>query len=301
MRYIEKILMEICDEEGIDYQSFCDGYFLKITKNNKSTFVFDNIFDNNSAAVYKILKDKSALSELLLNQNIPCAKHYYFSTLDSSNDNIIKSLLKLLKKYKRLVIKPNEGTSGNDVFLVDNEQDLIKLSSRIFEQSNTLTASPFLEIKHEYRVVMLNGKIKLIFDKIRPFITGNGRESIEILTQKKYKNQVKIDESLDLNYIPKSGEEIILSWRHNLNFGATPEVVTDEKIISKLTELTDKTHRLIGFNFASVDIIELADENYQILEINGSVCMGKFAGFSKENYNTAKAIYKQAILENFRK
>lgn len=300
MRYMEDFVREICNEENITLETFCDSYCIKLSKNNNVTFIFDNIFENNSSAVYKILKDKSAVFELLSKHNIPSAEHYYYYSPSSINETTLKSIQNLLKKHKMLVIKPNEGTNGTNVLIVKNINEFINLSNQIFKNSKSLTVSPFYDIKHEYRVVMLNGKIKLIFDKIRPFVIGNGKDTIETLTKNTYKNQIKIDKDIKLNYIPKLNEKITLSWRHNLSFGAIPKIVTNAETIQKITDIALKSYNLLHFKFASVDIIETADEKYQVLEINGSVCMGKFASFSKENYNLAKDIYKQAILDNLK-
>lgn len=297
MRYMENFVREICNEENIMLETFCDSYCMKLSKGNKLTYIYGNIFENNSSAVYKILKDKSAVCELLSKHNIPCAEHFYYYSPSSLDNDALNSIEKLLKKHKSLVIKPNEGTNGTDVFIVKNKNEFMDLSSQIFKNSKSLTVSPFYEIKHEYRVVMLNGKIMLIFDKVRPFVVGNDKDSIEILVKNKYKNPVKIDNNININYIPKSNETILLSWRHNLSFGATPKIVTDKKTIDNITAIALESYNLIQFKFASVDIMETSEGKYQVLEINGSVCMGKFASFSKENYNLVKDIYKKAILD----
>lgn len=97
--------------------------------------------------------------------------------------------------------------------------------------------------------------------------------------------------------MPKSNEEILLSWRYNLSFGAIPKIVTDKKTIDNITAIALESYNLIQFKFASVDIMETSEGKYQVLKINGSVCMGKFASFSKENYNLVKDIYKKTILD----
>lgn len=300
MRFMEKIASEICNEENIKMESFCDGYCLKLSKNNKTSYIYDNLFSNNNASTCKILNDKSAVYELLSKQNIPCTEHYYFYSTSLQNASTINTINNLLEKHKILVVKPNEGANGTDVFLAKNKEDLIQLSTQIFKKSKSITISPFYEIKHEYRVIMLNGNVELIFDKIRPFVIGNGKDNIQKLVENIYKNQIIMDKDIDIKLVPKLNEKITLNWRHNLHFGAIPEIVTDKKIIAKVSEIALNAYNLLKFNFASVDIIETSDGKLQVLEINASVCMGKFASFSEENYKLAKEIYKKAILNNLK-
>lgn len=295
MTGINEIVKNICLEENIDVELFCDGYCLKLSKNNKSTFIYDNIFEENSSATYKILKDKSALAEILLKKNIPTVEHFYFCK--NLNTDNLKQMQKLLKKYKNLVLKYNEGMSGIDVYKINNSYELETVSEKILSKYNSLTISPFYEIEHEYRVVMFNGETKLIFDKIRPYVVGNGIDTIEILLSKNNLQNLKIDKNIDSSFVPKKDEKVILSWRHNLNFGATPKVITDKDICEKLTKLAKSACDELNIKFASVDIVETKNHELKILEINGSVTMGKFASFSEQNMKLTKEIYKQVILD----
>lgn len=292
---LKDIILEICNEENIKFESYCNNYCFKLCKNNKITYIYDNIFENNNSALYKILKDKSAVFEILNNNKIPCIEHFYFHSSEKEKFKANSPIL--LKNYKKLVLKQNEGMSGNYVFLIDNEEALTKKSELIFNKFNSLAVSPFYDIKHEFRVVVLNDNVELVFDKIRPFVVGDGKTNIEELAKNKYK-YFKIDKNIDPKFTPKNGEKITLSWRHNLNFGSVPEIVTDKKILSKLQKLSEKISKLLKIKFASIDIIETSNGELKVLEINGSVTMGKFASFSDKNYKIAKQIYKKAILNN---
>lgn len=292
---LKDIILEICNEENIELKSYCNDYCFKLCKNNKITYIYDSIFENNNSALYKILKDKSAVFEILDKNKIPCIEHYYFHSSEKEKFKANSPIL--LKEHKKLVLKQNEGMSGNYVFLIDNEETLAEKSELIFNKFNSLTVSPFYDIKHEFRVVVLNDNVELVFDKIRPFVVGDGKTSIEELAKNKYK-YFKIDKNIDPKFTPKNGEKITLSWRHNLNFGSVPEIVTDKNILSKLQKLSEKISNLLKIKFACIDIIETTNGELKVLEINGSVTMGKFASFSEENYKLAKQIYKKAILNN---
>lgn len=300
MRYTESIILEICKDNDIKFESFCDGYCYRLSKNNKFTLIYDNIFEENNSVTYKILKDKAAVYEILSKDKIPAVEHFYFNPQNNELDEFYTIANTLLKKYKKLVLKYNEGMSGNCVFLVDNEKDLKEKSNLILDRYSAITISPFYEIKHEYRVIFLNNEIKLIFDKIRPSVIGDEKSTISELVKKKYTNNIKPDETIKSNYIPNLNEAVLLSWRHNLNFGANPKELKDENVFKILQKIALDSAKTLKIKFASIDIIETADNKYKVLEINGSVTTGKFASFSKENYEKAKAIYQQVILENLK-
>lgn len=293
---IEKIIREICHEEGIHVDTYCDAYCLKLSKNNKITFIYDSIFENNSSAVYKLLRDKSAVSEILSQQSIPTVEHYYFYSNTANFNDIKLKLEQLFRKYKKLVIKHNEGMSGKDVYLIETESELERLSSLIFQKYNSLSVCPYYKILHEYRIIFLNGQVKLIFDKIRPNVIGDGLHNIEELAKQKKYNY--IDKNIDPKHIPQKNQSVILSWRHNLNYGAIPEIIQDEDLISKLSLLAQKAAKELNVNFASIDIIQTESNDFRVLEINGSVTLNKFASFSSKNHEIAKSIYKEAIMSN---
>jgi len=54
----------------------------------------------------------------------------------------------------------------------------------------------------------------------------------------------------------------------------------------------------LNIKFASIDIIR-TEGKYKILEVNSGVMMEYFAASSSENYETAKKIYREAILLMF--
>ena len=297
---LKKIISEICSEEKIKTDQYCDSYCFKLTKDNKFTYIYDNVFENNPASLYKILKDKSAVYELLNSHKIPCVEHFYFFSKGKIDNDLENKLNFQLNKYKKLVIKHNEGMSGNDVYFIDNSNDLISKSKRIFNKYHSLTISPFYNFLHEYRVVVLNGKVKLAFDKIRPFIVGDGKTTVQKLAHNKYGNKMMFSKNVNPQLIAKANEKITLNWKHNLNFGSVPEIVNDDKILERLSKIATSASNALNIKFACIDIIETDDNEYKVLEINGSVTMGKFASFSETNYNLAKEIYREAILDNFK-
>ena len=95
------------------------------------------------------------------------------------------------------------------------------------------------------------------------------------------------------------GEIFYLGWKHNLITGAklALEIPPAEK--ATLEQLAYAATEAIGIRFCSVDIIQVADNRYKVLEINSGVLMQKMILLLDNGYQIAKAFYKAAILEMF--
>ena len=83
----------------------------------------------------------------------------------------------------------------------------------------TIALSPFLEISAEYRVILLDGQPKLVFEKKR-----HGKQ-----------------------------------WRHNLKYGSAPEVITDRTLYKELVALAITTLDALQGRLAAIDIIDTPD------------------------------------------
>jgi glutathione synthase/RimK-type ligase-like ATP-grasp enzyme len=75
--------------------------------------------------------------------------------------------IRLLKTYKKLVFKPNNGTGGDYLFLVNNEKQLTNATHKIFNRFDALTISPYVTIQNEYRLMVFKKTILLVYEKIR--------------------------------------------------------------------------------------------------------------------------------------
>lgn len=299
-RLLVKIIKEVCTEEGITYTSFSYDWIFRLTKNDISRHIIGSTFELNSSAAMAICKDKCAASDIMLNQGIPCVAHHFFISPGNlkyvGEDGNWEKMLKYLAKYKRIVCKPNEGTSGNDVLLAETKQELEAAVSKIFAKNRTLAICPYYEIDHEYRLIILNHQVELVFLKHPPFVMGNGQDNLLTLMAKSGDTfPIKeFDQKLDYYYVPLKNEKFRLNWKHNLGLGASASVVTDQTLINELSTLAIKATKALNAKFVSVDIVETT-EGLKIIEVNGGVSMDHFASMGEDNYVTAKAIYQDAI------
>ena len=112
---------------------------------------------------------------------------------------------------------------------------------------------------------------------------------------------IEIIPNLNLKYVPKENEQIIISWKHNLSSGAEAiKVDSSDENYDKIIELAVKAGKSIGIRFASVDVVlENETDELMIMEINGSVCMNKFSETVENGYEIAKEIYSKALDKMF--
>ena len=179
------ILKEICKEEQININSYSGDWAFRLEKNGIYNFILGYQFGLNLAVAQKISGDKSVASEILSMEQIPNVEHTCFMNPPMmkfmSGNGCWEEMVQLLKKYRKVVVKDNEGTGGNLVFLVDNQKDLELAVFEIFSKSNSLAICPYYEVEREYRVIVLDGEVKLIFYKQRPGIIGNGVHTVQKL------------------------------------------------------------------------------------------------------------------------
>lgn len=306
-RNLVKIIKEICDEEDIECKSIAYDWVFQLYKNGMYNYIYGYKFGLNNASVDAICCDKSAASEIMSSLNIPNIEHYFFmSPIDKENVNDAGSwnfLIGQLKEHGSLVIKSNNGSGGDLVFRVCNQFELEKAVFKIFQHSCSLAVCPYYEIKNEYRAIVLDGEIKLIYSKMRPCVYGDGKQSIknlffEYLLKENYKD-FDIDLSgCDMSEILDEGKRFELNWKHNLGQGSKAIILQDKETKNKIENLIGKVTENFNLRFASIDIAETGNE-YKVLEINSGVMMEFFSRQDDKSYNIAKEIYRETILKMF--
>lgn len=303
-----KIIDELCEEKGIEQKYLSYGWIRELRKKNKSHYVMRYQFDLNSSISFNIASDKFATYEVLKSNNIPTIEHkMIFNPKTRSHyyeQQFINEAKELLKKNdNKIVIKANNSCQGKDVYYCSTEEVVEKTINKLFEEKNdTLSACPFLNIEFEYRVVYLCNEVLFVYKKKKPFVVGDGIKTLqELINIKKqdYPNITLINE-LDLNYIPKVGEEVIISWKHNLSGGALPVLLAgDDEFEEEVRKVALKAGQALNIEFATIDVAVTDKKDVLVMEINSSVCMNKFAEIVPGGYEIAKEIYSKAIDKMF--
>ena len=232
---------EICAEEGIQLESLSQNYVLRLTKNGQTRTVFGAFWDINSAAADRIACDKTACYSMLHSNKIPAIAHeLFYNPMHRMGwarpEGTWANALRFFESCGNLaVLKPNQGTRGNDVYLCDSIPAMEAAAHAIFTNHPSAAISPYRKIETEYRVFYLNGKCYFVY----------GKTASETW-------QHNLAQGAKAVQMPNETEE-------------------DKKWINKLYNLAIRAANCIGINFATIDIAESHNKEIAIMEINSGV------------------------------
>lgn len=298
-----KIIKEICQELNIKYTYLSKDWIVKLEYNNKVKYLAGNKFDLNPHALGLVMDDKYAFYDTLKNLNLPVCLHHIFYAPNNKYSyaigcNTYEEIFKYFDLYHHdIVVKINNGSLGMDVYHIEDKDTLIKTLDKLFIKNYSISICPYYHIKNEYRTIILNNEIKLIYKKISPTVTGDGLHSIKELLQKfnfSYFKDIQLPDT-----ILKKGEIYTYDWHFNLSRGSIATTSIDPKLKSKITDLALTVAKKTGIVFASIDIIETTGGKLLVLEANSGVTIDKAINFLPDGYNIAKNIYKEAIIAMF--
>jgi hypothetical protein len=182
--------------------------------------------------------------------------------------------------------------------------EVVYATNELFKKKRSFIAvSPLIDIENEYRIIINHGEPCVIYCKQRPHIIGDGESTVEQLIEKNNLQDIELTNGLDLQRVPKAGEEVTISWKHNLGQGSLPITIKDKKLINKLANFALAAGENLGLNFASVDIVSYNDKTssgkdmikYKILEVNSGVMMEVYSKISEANYEDALQNYYRAL------
>ncbi|MCP3440262.1 RimK family alpha-L-glutamate ligase [Bradyrhizobium sp. CCGUVB14] len=240
---------------GIDVDVRAGGWLIAMRRGGLRRFAFGYDIGLNSAIAHRLANDKSATSEALSLESVPCIPHHLFLN-PKLGRNVVdaawrEAMLGLLHDHPQgIVVKPNEGTSGRSVFRVTTGTELDRAADEVFSMSTGLVISPYVEIEDEVRVILLDDQPRVVYSKRRG-----------------------------------------ADWRHNLDAGARPVLLEDGETRAACVKLAIEAASAIGITFASIDVVRV-DGDWHVLEINSGVMMEALAKLHPE---LVQATYDAAL------
>ncbi|MBR3325660.1 MAG: hypothetical protein IKG14_06455 [Clostridia bacterium] len=297
----KKIIEDICYDLSINYKFLSKDWIIMLEKNENRKFISGFKFDLNSHALGNVLDDKYATYEVLKSIDVPVIEHNIVYSPSNKNNyaidcNNFDYLEQLFYKYnKDVVLKINGGTCGAQVIHLTNKEDLRKQYEMLIKRYHSLSLCPFYNIENEYRAIVLNGKVELLYKKIRAVVIGNGKSTIKDLLQNFNPQYFKNYNEENSEFVLKDGEVYEYDWRYNLSNGAKVSFEILDEDRKNISELAEKISNKIGVNFGSIDIIKTIDKKLFTMEINSGVMTNNFIDQVEGGYEIAKNIYKKAI------
>ncbi len=294
-----------CAARGIGIEVRSLGWLIIMQHGTRQHLAFGYDLGLNSAVAHRIANDKAAAAEVLQACGVPCIPHTLFLSPEMNAyippQRSWEAMLALLRENPDgLVVKPNEGTSGDSVFRVSNEPDLELAVHRIFSSSLALAISPWVEIGHEVRVVLLDREPVVVYAKSRPAITGDGKHSLLELalaaTPAERRSTVlpgllAESDRAELDATVPAGRRRVLNWRHKLASGAQPELLTQGAVRDACIAIAARAADAVGIRFGSIDVVEVGGA-LKILEINSGVMMEALA---RQHPELVYAAYSAAL------
>ena len=292
MNNFHNIIKEIGEELGIKVTLLSDGWLIILEKNNQIHYINGYKFDLNNHGIGNVLDDKGLFYDIMSYKDLPTIERK--SIYERYNKEEILDYFK--RNNNTLIVKGNIGTCGNSVYLVKDKEDLFNKMDKLLLKQDSISIEPFYDIINEYRVILLNGEVKIIYGKERPTIIGDGVSTIKELAIKfndYFKDNSKVIKNP--NYIPKLNEIIEIDFRFNLSCGARLFTEIDTELKNRIMEIATLVTKKLDISFASVDVIYTKDNKLLVLEANSGVMMDNYIKQCNNGYTNAYNVYKEAI------
>lgn len=310
MKNLQRIIKQIALENDLSYEVLSCDLVIKLTKDNKIRYINGYKFGLNSHSLGLILDDKYATYELLNSLGISVCKHHILFRPNNHNSyaknyNSFDYCYDLFLKYnKNVILKVNNGTCGDGVYHITTKKELKRVYNHLLKYNFSISLCPYYDIKNEYRVILLNNEIKIMYGKINPVVIGNGKDKlIDLLKDFNinyfgYKTNLK--KNINYNKVLKKDEKFIYDFKYNLSKGSIITENIDKETKSIISKMAKDVSKKINLGFGSIDIIKTNDDKYYVLEINSGVMIENYIKLTSDGFKKAKKVYEEAVLEMFK-
>jgi cyanophycin synthetase len=252
---------------GIEYKILVRRLLAKFTHKGKHWYIINTATPLTTTTSTTICKRKHLTNLVLKEAGLPVPEQ---ESLEFPIDAI-----KFFAKYKDIVIKPTQQLGGIGItILPQNEEQVLKAFEHALENSKSTAKSKVLGEEfiqgENYRFLVLGDKVIGAVRRKAAHVIGNSKNTIrDLITETNEKRKeallkpIKIDNevnlklqrnNLNLESIPKEGEEIILRYNCNLTTGGTTEECISE-VHDFYKQMAIKAVKTIGAEFGGVDII----------------------------------------------
>lgn len=282
-----------------------------------------NTLDLNPIGASDIAKDKDYASFFLAAMGypvVPGSKAFYSKrwaeAIGVPRQNIDAAYRHAKKLGFPVVVKPNSGSQGTGVALVQNRQEFFKAMRAIFRKDRVgLVQRPVHGT--DYRLVVLDNKIVSAYERVPLNVVGDGRSTITQLLKAKQRGfaaarrdtQIRNDDprlalklarqGLEFRSVPACGERIFLLDNANLSTGGDSVDVT-HKIHHGFRSLGVKITRDMGLRLCGVDLmidgdISARPRRYWVLEVNAAPGLDHYVKGGKAQQKIVEDLYFEVL------
>lgn len=256
-------------ELGIDYDVIIPGLFTEFKKGKKTWRIHKALTPLNDSVSMYLASYKNTCNMFLGNHGFPIPKQARVSEADG--------ILDFMKKENliEIVVKPTRGFGGAGVSIQPHGEEEIRHAFNFAEEKCLSSHQPkvlveeFVHGKH-YRLVVLGEKLIAASERRPPFVTGDGRSTVQELVTKENKElgeegrpKIKIDDEArkalevfgnSLDTVPKKGEIVTVRFNANMTSGGSTRECMAE-VHKDYAKLAVDVTKAIGLRLAGVDLI----------------------------------------------
>lgn len=274
-----RLIAKICQQEGIQLTPLSRGWLFRLQKSGQTRYIFSNCLSLNSQSSAAIAADKFATFEVLRTAGVPIIEHAILYPFDNHRSfaegcNTPEYLADFFNQHHHdIVLKPNHGLGGRGITHITSSSQFPDALALAFSGSDSASLCPFYHIRHEYRIIMLDGEPRLVYGKAR---------------------------GADWRFNLQHGSKVI-------------DVDETSELYRTLTGIARRAVEAIDIRFCSVDIIELdpADPSisglaepqpaptYLVIEVNSAVSTTHYLEQRPDHTALVEGIYRDAILKMF--
>ena len=294
---ITKIFKASCYKLGLKY-NITNNNKITIYHNNKS-ITFNKLFNNihNPAQKYNATY-KPQTSLLLRTANLSAPNYNVFNI--PKTDAAIQQIIKQNKIAFPSVIKPVDGTGGNNVFVnIKNKEELkniLKLNIQnnlSFSKSNKLMIEDFIAIASyhgsDHRILCYKNIVLDVIQRKSAYIIGNGINTIKELVsmanklkQKKNHYNIKINKTyikkkgFNENDILKKNKKLVVYPISNFHQGGFLKRIPLSKIHHDNLNMFKKVNSILNLQLCGIDFLikditkSYKEQESAINEVNSS-------------------------------
>lgn len=245
----------------------------------------------NTDIAHRLCKDKGLTADTLRAWNIPApvgvtvsgpaflAAHAASPPLFRSSlmdtDTAVSRMLGLGGPW---FVKPNAGAQGDKVTKVGNETDMRAALEAIwstYPQARVECAAPGVD----HRVLVLDGRVRVIYARLPPFVAGDGRTTLQVLVQAAVaKGAVKTGKlvweylhscGLCASTVPGEGAVVPLLPAANISTGGMAKRLDVHDWPPAIVDAASRAVRAVGARWAGVDVL-WDGERAMVVEVNTS-------------------------------
>ncbi|MEH2325264.1 MAG: YheC/YheD family protein [Nostoc sp.] len=252
------LLLQACENLNISYEIIQPAEnLIKIKLNNKHHYFCNYSTPLINQAVAKIIKDKEYTYHILKQKvKLPRTVGFLSPFCDLQYKNYLKFpsfpdiIVEIKDKFETpVIVKRNSGSSGHNVFLCQNTDEIETALKEIFninykKYDYVAIAQEFIQIKSEYRAVFLNKELLLLYEK-------------------------------DISNAEFAGNLSPLHWN-----GAKAKYINDPQILSDIANFAKPILEELDLDYGGLDIVLDRDNQYWLIEINSHP---NYTIFSRDN------------------